>query len=150
MSNWAWFVCKGARASGAVARGQAEHEEGPALGTDQAAGSRREGTALPGPCAGAGQQKENALQEAAGGDTSGQCGTSLGLHFKGVGSLSLYCLSSPPQITLDMPWRKARKLIKEDMRYKSFTDSDYVSSVVARACRLFRLGHAYNEEKWSG
>lgn len=29
-----------------------------------------------------------------------------------------------------MPWKRARKLIKEDMRYKSFTDSDYVRESV--------------------
>ncbi len=34
------------------------------------------------------------------------------------------------QIALNMPWRKARKLIKEDVRYKNFTDSDHVSTCV--------------------
>ena len=33
-----------------------------------------------------------------------------------------------PQITLTMPWKKARKLIKEDPRYKNFGDSDEVST----------------------
>ena len=31
------------------------------------------------------------------------------------------------QVTLNMPWKKARKQIKDDVRYINFTDSDYVS-----------------------
>ena len=34
----------------------------------------------------------------------------------------------PHQITLTMPWKKARKLIKEDPRYKNFGDSDEAST----------------------
>ena len=30
------------------------------------------------------------------------------------------------QISLDMPWKKAKKLIREDPRYKNFTESDHV------------------------
>ncbi|XP_064382447.1 transcription elongation regulator 1-like isoform X2 [Halichondria panicea] len=33
-------------------------------------------------------------------------------------------LEETPQISLTMPWKKARKLIKEDPRYKAFGDSD--------------------------
>lgn len=32
------------------------------------------------------------------------------------------------QISLTMPWRKARKLIKEDPRYKNYGDSDQVGA----------------------
>lgn len=31
------------------------------------------------------------------------------------------------QITLKLSWKKARKYIKDDIRYKNFADSDYVS-----------------------
>lgn len=34
-------------------------------------------------------------------------------------------LEETPQITLTMPWKKARKYIKEDPRYKHFSDSDH-------------------------
>ena len=30
------------------------------------------------------------------------------------------------QITLTMSWKKAKKLIKEDPRYKAFSDDDHV------------------------
>ena len=30
------------------------------------------------------------------------------------------------QISLVMPWKKARKLIRDDPRYKNFTESDHV------------------------
>ena len=36
---------------------------------------------------------------------------------------------NPTQITLTMPWKKARKLIKEDPRYKNFGDSDEASAL---------------------
>ena len=36
------------------------------------------------------------------------------------------CVCVCCQITLVMPWKKARKLIKEDPRYKNFTESDHV------------------------
>ena len=32
----------------------------------------------------------------------------------------------PLQITLTMSWKKAKKLIKEDARYKAFSDDDHV------------------------
>ncbi len=32
------------------------------------------------------------------------------------------------QITLMMPWKKARKLIKDDPRYKKYSDSDEVAN----------------------
>jgi len=40
-------------------------------------------------------------------------------------------LEETPQITLTMPWKKARKLIKEDPRYKNFGDSDHVSEHIS-------------------
>ena len=40
--------------------------------------------------------------------------------------------SSLSQISLTMPWKKARKLIKEDPRYKAFGDSDNVSQRYTR------------------
>ena len=40
----------------------------------------------------------------------------------------LFASSFPFQITLVMSWKKAKKLIKEDPRYKNYTDSDHVRS----------------------
>lgn len=40
--------------------------------------------------------------------------------------------SSLSQISLTMPWKKARKLIKEDPRYKAFGDSDNVNQRYTR------------------
>ena len=36
------------------------------------------------------------------------------------------------QISLTMPWRKARKLIKEEVRYKNYGDSDQVGFFLYR------------------
>ena len=42
------------------------------------------------------------------------------------------------QITLDMPWKKAKKLIREDPRYKNFTESDHVRlQLAARKPNLY-------------
>ena len=40
-----------------------------------------------------------------------------------------------------MPWKKARKLIKEDPRYKNFGDSDHVSE--HNSVESLSLSHMY-------
>ena len=49
------------------------------------------------------------------------------------------CLCALLQISLKMPWKKARKLIKEDPRYKNFGDSDHVCECSATTVLYFPI-----------
>ena len=50
------------------------------------------------------------------------------------------CLSHWFQISLVMPWKKAKKLIRDDPRYKNFTESDHVRlQLAARKLTLYNV-----------
>ena len=63
-------------------------------------------------------------------NATGHDNYSLALARSEVGWVSVIDGRFSTQITLTMPWKKVRKLIKEDPRYKNFGDSDHVSTRV--------------------
>ena len=129
-------------------------EAGSSLVLHQSAGGRGEGEALPGTLRPSGGEKEAPVQETTGGHTSGGL-NNIRIQFTSLSlSLNNFVFDSPAhflfiryihtthihthtpisQISLVMPWKKARKLIRDDPRYKNFTESDHVRLQLA-ACK---------------
>lgn len=98
------------------------------MGGDQVAGPQRTGADVSRARPRASQQEAATVQETLGGDATGRRWL--------VGGKRSGLEDIPLQITLSMPWKKARKYIKEDVRYRNFTDSDYVREQYDGVCMV--------------